>query len=105
MIDRSRRSDLQGCLDVDLESSACTNTIPVHRMRLRVDEAAKAPAAYVRAPDLTVERLGQRYARVNAEEPLHHYDYSAPVFNFECRLIYDKSALVLEYPGIATRAN
>jgi hypothetical protein len=103
--DGSGRSDLDGYLDVDLESSACTNTIPVHRMDLAVGEAAEAPAVYVRAPDLTVEPLEQLYARVDAEGPLQRYDYSAPVFDFESRLVYDQSALVLEYPGIASRAH
>lgn len=32
------------------------------------------------------------------------YDYRAPMFDFECRLIYDQYGLVLDYPGIAIRA-
>lgn len=104
-VNGSPRPDLEGCLDVDMESSACTNTIPIHRMRLGVGEQAEAPAAYVRALDLAVERLEQCYVRLdNAEDVHHRYDYSAPVFNFACRLIYDESGLVLEYPGIASRA-
>jgi hypothetical protein len=31
-------------------------------------------------------------------------DYAAPVFDFACRLLYDESGLVLDYPGIAVRA-
>ena len=51
---------LDGCFDVDLESSSLTNAFPVHRLALEVGEAAEAPAAYVRALDLSVERLEQR---------------------------------------------
>lgn len=40
---------LDGCLDVDLESSALTNAFPVHRLGLEIGEQAQAPAAYVRA--------------------------------------------------------
>jgi uncharacterized protein len=40
---------LGGCLDVDLEASACTNALPIHRLGLSVGERADAPAAYVRA--------------------------------------------------------
>jgi hypothetical protein len=43
-IDGAATPELDGCLDVDLESSACTNTVPVHRMRLGVGQAAEAPA-------------------------------------------------------------
>ncbi|MDP8968932.1 MAG: putative glycolipid-binding domain-containing protein [Actinomycetota bacterium] len=95
--------ELDGCLDVDLESSACTNTIPVNRLRLRVGESVEAPAAYVRALDLRVERLEQQYARVDDDGTHQRYDYRCPAFDFECRVVYDDSGLVLEYPGIALR--
>ena len=36
---------LDGCIDVDLKSSCCTNTIPVHRLQLGVGQSADAPAA------------------------------------------------------------
>jgi len=96
---------LDGCLDVDLESSACTNTLPVHRLQLGTGGVAEPPAAYVRAPDLAVERLEQTYARVNDDRTRHRYDYTAPRFDFACRLVYDEAGLVIEYPGIACRAH
>ena len=67
--------ELDGCLDVDLESSACTNTLPVHRLRLEVGQGADVPAAYVRAVDLGVERLEQRYSRVDDLGAGTQYDY------------------------------
>jgi hypothetical protein len=104
LVDGEVASHLDGCLDVDLESSAVTNALPVHRMGLRVGARSSAPAAYVRALDLVVERLDQDYLR-SADEGRHQcYDYSAPAFDFACRLVYDESGLVLDYPGIAVRA-
>ena len=50
---------LDGCMDVDLESSAMTNTLPVHRLDLQPGARADAPAAYVRALTLTAHRLDQ----------------------------------------------
>jgi hypothetical protein len=91
-------------LDVDLESSAMTNALPVHRIALGVGQQAAAPAAYVRSLALTVERLEQIYGRVADEDGRQWYDYSVPVFDFACRLAYDESGLVLDYPGIAVRA-
>ncbi len=102
-VDGAATPELDGCLDVDLESSACTNTIPVHRMRLGVGQAAEAPAVYVRALDLAVERLDQRYARVDDDGPHQRFDYRAPAFDYEDRLVYDAAGLVLDYPGIASR--
>jgi uncharacterized protein len=102
-VNGSARPDLDGCVDVDLESSACTNMIPIRRMGLGVGEEAEAPAVYVRAPNLHVERLEQSYRRVGDENLMRRYDYRAPAFNFASDLLYDQSGLVLEYPGIATR--
>lgn len=94
---------LDGCLDIDLEASALTNTLPVHRLRLDVGSEAEAPAAYVRAPDLRVERLEQRYVRLEDQGGQQRYHYSAPAFELECDLVYDRSGLVLDYPGLAAR--
>jgi hypothetical protein len=94
---------LDGCADVDLEASAVTNALPVHRLGLAVGEAAQAPAVYVRAVDLTVERLEQRYARRPDEGGRQRYDYAAPRFAFRCVLVYDRDGLVLDYPGLARR--
>jgi uncharacterized protein len=102
-INGSIAPDLEGCLDVDLESSSCTNTFPVHRLGLDVGESADTPAAYVRALDLNVERLEQRYRRVDDEKAHQRYDYAAPAFEFSARLVYDESGLLLEYPGIGSR--
>ncbi len=80
---------LDGCLDVDLESSAMTNALPVRRLGLPAGGRAAAPAVYVRAAD---------------EASRQRYDYTAPAFDFGCRLVYDEYGLVLDYPGIAVRA-
>ncbi|WP_329088609.1 putative glycolipid-binding domain-containing protein [Streptosporangium sp. NBC_01469] len=103
-VDGTPAPHLDGCLDVDLESSAMTNAFPVHRMGLRVGDRSPAPAAYVRATDLAVERLEQDYVRIADEGSRQRYDYSALVFDFACRLVYDESGLVLDYPEIAVRA-
>ena len=104
LVDGVPAPDLDGCLDVDLESSALTNALPVRRMGLAPGARAAAPAAYVRAVGLAVERLEQTYLRAPVEGVRQRYDYAAPAFNFACRLLYDESGLVLDYPGIAVRA-
>jgi uncharacterized protein len=102
-IDGDPAPELAGCLDVDLEASAFTNTLPVNRLRLGVGERAEAPAAYVRAVDLRVERLEQRYACVEHDGAGSRYDYEAPDLQFARPIVYDRFGLVLDYPGIAVR--
>ena len=104
-VDGAPAPQLDGCLDVDLESSCLTNAFPVHRLGLEVGEGADAPAAYVRALDLSVERLEQRYERLDDEAGgRQRYRYAAPSFGFECELVYDEFGLLLDYPGIGRRA-
>jgi len=95
--------ELDGCLDVDLEASAFTNALPVHRLALPVGGEADVPAAYVRARDLSVEVLEQRYARLPDDGDRLRFHYSSRAFAFEAELVYDASGLVIDYPGIAVR--
>ena len=76
-VDGRPAAHLDGCLDVDLESSAL---------------------------DLSAVRLEQSYARLPDQGASQRYRYAAPAFGFTCTLIYDESGLVLDYPGIAVRA-
>ncbi|MBC8070109.1 MAG: putative glycolipid-binding domain-containing protein [Deltaproteobacteria bacterium] len=95
---------LDGCFDVDLESSSLTNAFPVRRLGLAVDGAiADAPAVYVRALDLRVERLEQRYRRIADDASGPRFEYEAPAFATHCVIRYDGSGLAIDYPGIATR--
>jgi uncharacterized protein len=102
-VDGKPMAQLSGCVDVDLEASACTNALPVNRLELEVGQAADAPAVYVRARDLQVERLEQRYERLPNAGERARYDYIAPRFDFRAVLVYDQFGLVLDYPGIAVR--
>ena len=103
LVDGEPAPQLDGCLDVDLESSSLTNAFPVHHLGLEVGQEAEAPAAYVRALDLAVERLEQRYVRLDDDGDRRRFHYTSPAFDFECELSYDASGLVLDYPGIAVR--
>jgi hypothetical protein len=104
LVDGFPSDRLDGCLDVDLECSAFTNALPVHRLALGIGESADVPSAYVRVPSLDVERLEQRYRRLDDTEDVVQFEYEAPGFDFACRLVYDRSGLVLDYPGLASRA-
>lgn len=103
-VDGKPAQRLNGCLDVDLESSALTNALPIHRMDPPVGTRVATPAVYVRAGDLSVHRLEQQYQRTADVNGHYRFEYLAPAFDFTSQLIYDEAGLVLEYPGIATRA-
>lgn len=98
------RPDLDGCVDVDLESSACTNSFPVRRLGLPVGGSADAPAVYVRAGDLAVYRIEQHYTRLDDDDGIRQrYAYRSPTFDFDAVLVFDAAGLALDYPGLAVR--
>jgi hypothetical protein len=103
LVDGADAAQLDGCLDVDLEASVCTNTLPVHRLSLAVGERADVPAAYVRVPDGRVERMDQSYVRLPDSSGQLNFDYDGPAFDYRAVLVFDRHGLVLDYPGIAVR--
>jgi hypothetical protein len=98
-VDGVPASHLDGLVDVDLECSACTNTLPVHRLSLPVGEEIVASAVYVRALDLSVTRLDQSYRRRGDRT----FDYVSEGGAFRAVLEYDDAGLIVDYPGIAVR--
>jgi hypothetical protein len=64
LVDGAPAPHLRGCVDIDLEASAVTNALPVHRLALSVHDQAAVPAVFVGAADLSVSRLEQTYERL-----------------------------------------
>jgi hypothetical protein len=102
-IDNVLAPELDGCLDVDLEASACTNMLPVRRARLPLHQSMDVPAAYVRTPDLAIERLEQTYFRLSDADDDLLFEYTSPRFDLTCELRFGVDGLVLDHPGLATR--
>ncbi len=103
LVNGAEASHLDGLHDIDLESSAMTNALPMRRLRLEVDQAVAAPAVYVHAADLSVERIDQRYVRLPDRDRTRRFHYTSPTFAFTAELEYDNGGLVTTYPGIAVR--
>lgn len=94
-------SALRGCTDIDLELSPSTNTLPIRRLRLGIGSAQTIKAAWVRFPDLVVERSDQTYTR------LDEFTYRYESGDFAAELVADDSGLVASYAawqrtGVAT---
>ena len=97
--DTSDGHELDGCVDVDIGFTPSTNTLPIRRLNLVVGESSDVDAAWVRFPELTVERLRQRYMRL-AED---RYRYESLGSGFTAELVVDDDGLVVTYEGIWER--
>jgi len=82
---------LKGCTDVDLGCSPATNTLPIRRLRLAVGASRTIQAAWVRFPELVVEKTAQTYTRL--DEVTYHYASGT----FEADLTVDDDGLVAAY--------
>lgn len=102
-VNGTERRDLDGCVDIDFESSVVTNTLAVHRIDLAARAPVEVPAAFVRADDLRVERLEQTYLCTERTQDQIVFDYVSTTADFACQLVFDAAGLVVEYPGIGRR--
>ncbi len=82
-----------GLLDVDFEISPATNTLPIHRLNIAIGQSQETDAVWVRFPNLTLERLKQRYTRIGER----CYRYEAPDLGFEAQLDVDQYGLITKY--------
>ena len=105
-IDGVETPSVDGCFDIDLESSALTNTIFLHRVQPSTDDLYDAPAVFVRCAPLRLERVEQTYQRTAADTANPDdvsFAYKAPAYDTDIELRFDQNGLVLDYPGLAVR--
>lgn len=86
---------VEGCVDVDLNFSPCTNLLPIRRLRLEVGGAGRVSAAWLRFPSFQLERLDQTYHRTGERT----YRYESADGAFVRDLDVDEAGFPTRYPG------
>ena len=97
--DREELLECEGLSDVDLQITPSTNTLPIRRLQLGVGESGETDALWIRFPDLTLERLPQRYTRT-AED---RFTYESRGGAFRADLNVDAEGVVVQYGDIWSR--
>ena len=87
--------EVKGCVDIDLNFSPVTNTLPIRRLKLAVGESREVAAAWLRFPSFKLERFEQTYTRLDKDI----YQYQSANGAFQRDLTVDDEGIVLEYPG------
>lgn len=87
---RDRRFD--PCLDVDLQASPVTNTLPIKRTRMKVGGGVEVTACWVKFPNLEVATLPQSYERTGRNS----YMYTSTT-GFRAKVEVDEFGLVKRY--------
>jgi hypothetical protein len=90
---------IDGCLDIDLAFSPATNTLPIRRLNLAIDESKEITAAWLQFPSLRLEPLHQCYTRTGEST----YRYESLESGFAATLEVDELGLVRNYEGLWER--
>jgi hypothetical protein len=90
------KKKVTGCIDVDLGFTPATNLLAIRRLSLKIGQGADAPAAYLRFPEMRLEKLPQRYVRTGRTE----YQYEAPTVGYSGRLQVLTSGAISRYPRL-----
>jgi len=91
---------IEGCIDIDIEATPFTNTLPIRRLGLSVGDSADIAVTYVSLPDLALGTARQRYTRLSGTST---YRFESLGSEFTAELPVDAQGLVLDYPGLFRR--
>jgi len=86
--------NLQDCIDLDLNFSPLTNTLPIRRLDLAVGHEAEVRAAWLTFPDFKLEPLAQVYRRIGTSS----YRYESD--GFAADLEVEEAGFVIHYPSL-----
>lgn len=89
-------TEVEGCIDLDLNFSPSTNLLPIRRLLLAGGEAREVKAAWLRFPSFKLEPLQQVYRRLDATT----FRYESAGGQFVTELKVNELGFVTEYPGI-----
>jgi hypothetical protein len=98
-VDGVERLDLSDAIDIDLAITPFTNTLPIRRLDLAIDDEADVAVAYVSFPDLEVTVDEQRYTRL--DEDLYRFESLDSDFTRD--ITVDLDGFVVDYPGLFER--
>jgi uncharacterized protein len=94
---------LDGCIDVDINCTPLTNTLPIRRLSWSPGTPADLDVAYVSVPELTVRPARQRYTLLEREEGRDEARYRYESGSFRADLRVDGDGFVIDYPGLWRR--
>jgi len=95
--------DLSEALDIDIEYSPLTNTMPILRHGFQREGSGDFLMAFVTMPSLRVEAPPQRYEHVRATGNGYVVKFISLDGDFTADLELDAEGLLVFYPGLARR--
>jgi uncharacterized protein len=91
---------LQGCIDIDIQATPLTNTLPIRRLDLKAGDSMEIRLVYVDVPELAASPATQRYTAPTSGSL---YRFESLESGFTADLPVDPDGFVLDYPGLFRR--
>ncbi|HEU0165510.1 MAG TPA: putative glycolipid-binding domain-containing protein [Thermomicrobiales bacterium] len=91
--------ELGGCLDIDIQATPFTNTLPIRRLNLAAEESEVIRVVYIPVPTLDVAPMKQQYTGIDDR----HVRYESIRSGFTRELEIDRDGFVVQYPGLFRR--
>jgi uncharacterized protein len=95
--------DLSEALDIDIQNSPLTNTMPILRHRFHREGSGDFLMAFITTPSLRVEASPQRYEHVRTTDSGSVVTYISRDGDFTADLELDADGLLTFYPRLARR--
>jgi uncharacterized protein len=92
-------NEFKGCIDVDIPLTPFTNTLPIRRLKLPVQESKQIKVLYLDMLNEQIKPVTQKYTRLSQTE----YQYENVPNDFEATITVDESGLVVDYPELFVR--
>ncbi|KKB06790.1 hypothetical protein VE25_21015 [Devosia geojensis] len=91
--------ELGGCVDIDMSASAFTNSLPIRRVGMQVNEPQRFDMAWIPLDTLKPFPDGQIYTALGEGT----YRYQSEASGFEGRITVDSDGLILKYDPLFER--
>ncbi len=95
----AHRPELDGCVDLSLECTPFSSTIPIRRLGLHIGDAAEIIVAAVDVETLDVQPQRQRYSRLDT----HRWRIEQLESGGSIEFTVDEYGLVIDYPPVFRR--
>lgn len=88
-----------GCTDFDIAVTPFTNTLPINRLKMKIDQEQPVRVIYFDPFEQTIRPVQQKYLRLSDTK----YHYENIPNDFEADIVVDENGLVVDYPLLFTR--
>jgi len=92
--------EFSDCTDIDITLTPFTNSLPVNRLSLKMNEEKLINVVYVNIMEKEIAPAQQRYKKLSDTT----YRFQTVPNDFEAIITFDDTGFVTDYPGLFQRA-